>query len=413
MSILDQLFPLSRQMVQRLNQPYRRYVMEQQPFSARCTILTGQRGVGKTTCLIQHLLEIDSDYETSRSSLYLPVDHFLVGRSSLYEIASDFSNQGGKLLCLDEVHKYLSWSRDLKSIIDTFPQLKIVASGSSMLHLHRGTHDLSRRALLIKLEGLSFREFLELRWNMKLPVLSLETILEKHEKKAPALGKAVEAQGSTIIGEFHRYLESGFYPYSKEYRDLKSFQATLEQSMHTAIESDLTALHPNLTGTSVARIKRLLSAIAEAVPYTPDLTQLRKLLHVSDDRTLKDYLQYLEDAGLIMMIHRSGKKFRSLEKPDKIYLGDPNQNMALASYDHADRGTLRETFFCRALLAKHSVAVAERGDFLIDEETVIEVGGSSKGSHQITGIPKAFLALDNLPVGVGKRVPLWLFGFLY
>lgn len=411
--MLDQLFELSRQMIQRLNRPYRRYLMYQKPFSTRCTILTGQRGVGKTTCLIQYLLEVNPDYQTSRASLYLPVDHFLIGSSSLYEIARDFYNQGGTLLCLDEVHKYSAWSRDLKSIVDTFPKLHIIASGSSMLHLHRGTHDLSRRALLKKLAGLSFREFLEFRLEISLPVLTLEKILYHHEKEAPFITKKIESKKSTILREFQRYLELGFYPYSNEYDDLLTFQTTLEQGIHTAIESDLTALHPNLTGTSISRIKRLLTAIAEAVPYTPDLTQLKKLLHIADDRTLKEYLHYLEDAGLIMMTHRSGKKLRSMEKPDKIYLGDPNQHMALARHGHADQGTLRETFFCRAVSALHSVKAAERGDFLVNDEIIIEVGGKTKGHAQITGLPKAFLALDNLPLGAGLRIPLWLFGFLY
>ena len=411
--MLEELFELSRQLIQRLNFPYQRYLMHQNAFSSRCTILTGQRGVGKTTCLVQHLLKKDPDYRSSQASLYLPVDHFLVSRSSLYEVARDFSNQGGKLLCLDEIHKYSGWSRDLKSIVDTFPKLHVIASGSSMLHLHRGTHDLSRRAVLKKLEGLSFREFLELRLKLVLPALPLEMLLKQHEKKASMIAEAVEKKGSTILKEFYHYLESGFYPYSREYADLLSFQITLEQGLHTTLESDLPALYPNLTGTSMGRIKRLLVAIAENVPYTPDLIHLRKLLHITDDRTLKDYLHYLEDAGLIMMIHRSGKKIRAMEKPDKIYLGDPNQNMALTRFGKSDQGTLRETFFCRTLLARHSVTTEQQGDFLVDGKFVIEVGGRAKGSSQITGLPNAYLALDNLPVGSGKRVPLWLFGFLY
>ncbi len=159
-------------------------------------------------------------------------------------------------------------------------------------------------------------------------------------------------------------------------------------------------------------MKRLLGAISETVPYTPDLTQLRKLLHISDDRTLKDYLHYLEDAGLIMMLHQAGKKMRSMEKPDKIYLGDPNQHTALSRFSRADQGTLRETFFCRMLSFQHNVKAAERGDFLIDDSIFIEVRGPSKGHQQIIGQSKAYLALDNLPIGSGKRVPLWLFGFL-
>lgn len=410
----NELFELSRHLIDQLQRPYRRYIMaEKDFFSARCTILMGQRGVGKTTSLIQYIQKKYPKYKTSRSCLYLPADHFLVGQTSLYEIARDFFHQGGELLCLDEVHKYSAWSRDLKSMIDTFPALKIVASGSSILHLHRGTHDLSRRVIVKKLEGLSFREFLEFRLGIKLPTLSLKKILKQHEQEAPEIIKIVGKKRRTILGEFHRYLESGFYPYFNDYSDLSTFQMTLQQGMHTTIESDLPALYPSLTGASVARIKRLLSALAETVPYTPDFTHLRKVLHISDDRTLKDYLHYLEDAGLIMMVRRAGKKFRSLEKPDRIYLGDPNQSVALAALGRADVGTLRETFFYRAVSSLHTITAAEKGDFLIDDEFTIEIGGRSKDKSQIAGQKKAYLALDDLPFSSGQRVPLWLFGFLY
>lgn len=409
----EELFELSRSLIERLRRPYQRYLMSEGPFTAPCTILTGQRGVGKTTCMVQHLLTSDKKYITSRLSLYLPVDHFLVGKSSLYEIARDFVHQGGKLLCLDEVHKYASWSRDLKSIIDTFPQLKIIASGSSMLHLHRGTHDLSRRAIVKKLAGLSFREFLELRFKVLLPAFSLKHLLKHHEKEASIIAKKMIAKKTTILREFQHYLTFGFYPYSQNYDDLMTFQMTLEQGMHTTLESDLLSLYPSLTGATVSRLKRLLVAIAENVPYTPDFTQLRKLLNIADDRTLKEYLHYLEDAGLIMSLHRAGKKMRSMEKPDKIYLGDPNQHIALSRFGKTDLGTLRETFFCRLVSFKHEVKAAERGDFLVDDTFLVEVGGVSKGKEQINHHPDAYLALDNLPVGSGRRVPLWLFGFLY
>ncbi|MBM3856453.1 MAG: 3-dehydroquinate dehydratase [Verrucomicrobia bacterium] len=411
--INPELFELSRFLIQQLHRPYQRYLMEQNPFSARCTILTGSRGVGKTTCIVQHLVANDPNYEESEKSLYLPADHFLVEKTSLYELARNFVHHGGTLLCFDEVHKYPKWSRDLKSIVDTFPNLRLIISGSSMLHLHRGTHDLSRRAIVKKLAGFSFREFLELRLGIKLASLSLKQILRHHEKETPAIVKKLTSKKKMILREFQRYLASGYYPYSQNYKDLLTFQMTLQQGMHTTLESDLLALYPSLTGTSVARLKRLLAAISESVPFTPDLTRLRKLLHIADDRTLKEYLQYLEDAELIMTLHRHGKKLRAMEKPDKIYLGDPNQHLALSSKDRTNHGTLRETFFCRTISTQHEIRAAERGDFLIDDTFLIEVGGQSKGHQQIMGKKNSFLALDDLPVGSGNRVPLWLFGFLY
>jgi len=400
-------------MVMQHHRPFRRYLMGQDPFSSRCTLLTGQRGVGKTTCLVQHLADQYPDYRTSLRCLYLPVDHFVVAQRPVYEIATDFANGGGELLCLDEVHKSLTWSRDLKSIIDSLPSLKVVASGSSMLQLHKGSHDLSRRVLVQRLEGLSFREYLAIRHEVQCDPLNLEQILTNHELEAPRIVEKLRKSHLHVLAEFRDYLACGFYPFFLQFRDKKSFLIALEQSIHAVIESDLPATHPAMTGNSIARIKRLLSALAANVPYTPDLIKLRGLLGIADDRTLKDYLQCLQEGGLLMTISKPGKALRSMEKPDRVYLGDPNIAHALAATGDPDLGSLRETFFCRMVSAKHSVASGGRADFQVDGEMTIEVGGKNKGQEQIVGKENAYLALDELPIGSGRRVPLWLFGFLY
>jgi predicted AAA+ superfamily ATPase len=376
-------------------------------------MITGQRGVGKTTCLVQHLVDAHPDHATSLRCLYLPVDHFIVAQKPLYEIATDFTERGGELLCLDEVHKNPAWSRDLKSIIDTFPSLRVIASGSSMLQLQRGSHDLSRRVVVKRLEGLSFREYLAIRHGQQLDPLTLDEILQGHEVKAPFLVEQMKANGLHVLADFREYLARGYYPFFLQYSDQKSFLIALEQSIHAVIESDLPAIHPAMTGNSVARIKRLLSALAANVPYTPDLIKLRGLLGIGDDRTLKEYMQCLQDAGLIMAVSRSAKALRSMEKPDRIYLGDPNIAHALAATAEPDLGSLRETFFCRMLSAGHQVALGEKADFLVDGTHTIEVGGKNKGTEQIVGKSNAYLALDELPVGSSRRIPLWLFGFLY
>ena len=411
--MISQLFELSRQMVAQNYRPFRRYLMGQDPFSSRCTMLTGQRGVGKTTCLIQHFVDQYPDYLSSRRCLYLPVDHFVVAQRALYEIATDFANEGGELLCLDEVHKSSTWSRDLKSIIDTLPSLRVLASGSSMLQLHKGSHDLSRRVLVQRLEGLSFREYLAIRHGVQLNPLALDQILEGHEVEAPCIVEELRHSELHVLAEFRDYLANGHYPFFLQFRDKKSFLIALEQSIHAVIESDLPAIHPAMTGNSIARIKRLLSALAANVPYTPDFIKLRGLLGIADDRTLKDYLQCLQEAGLVMAISKPGKALKSMEKPNRIYLGDSNIAHALAASGEPDMGSLRETFFCRMVSAKYSVASGGRADFLVDGKFTIEVGGKNKGQDQITGKDNAYLALDDLPIGSNQRVPLWLFGFLY
>jgi len=216
-----------------------------------------------------------------------------------------------------------------------------------------------------------------------------------------------------VLDLFREYLEWGFYPYFREYPNRDLFWAVLEQSMHTAIESDLVAIHPCLTGNSVARIKRLLTAIAGSVTFTPDLAKLRRLLEISDDRTLKAYLQYLVDAGLIMALHREGGGLKAMEKPDRIYLGDPNQAFAVGGALRTDLGAVRETFFCRLVSVRHQVQAATDTDFLVDGRWHFEVGGRTKTARQIAAVPDAYLAVADTPVGVGRRIPLWLFGFLY
>ncbi|MEI8284171.1 MAG: AAA family ATPase [bacterium] len=376
-------------------------------------MLIGQRGVGKTTCLVQHLVDQYPDYLSSRRCLYLPVDHFVVAQKAIYEIASDFANEGGDLLCLDEVHKSSTWSRDLKSIIDSFPSLRVVASGSSMLQLHKGSHDLSRRVLVQRLEGLSFREYIAIRHGVQLNSLALHQILAGHEVEAHRIVEELRNSELHVLAEFRDYLAHGYYPFFLQFNDKKSFLIALEQSIHAVIESDLPAIHPAMTGNSVTRIKRLLSALAANVPFTPDLKKLRGLLGIADDRTLKDYLQCLQEAGLVMAISKLGKALRSMEKPDRIYLGDPNIAHALAASGEPDLGSLRETFFCRMVSAMHSVSSGGRADFLVDGKFTIEVGGKKKRQEQISGKDNAYLALDDLPVGSMQRIPLWLFGFLY
>ena len=411
--MLDPLFELSRQMIGRLARTYRRELPGCGMFRGRCNMITGQRGVGKTTLMIQHLQEGYPDHGDTRRCLYLPVDHFLVAKHPLYAVAEAFANQGGSLLCVDEIHKADFWSRDLKSILDTFPDLAVVVTGSSLLHLERGSHDLSRRVLLHHLAGLSFREFLELRHGLRLPRPGLDELVGSHDRLAAEIGGMLGQRKLFVIEEFRRYLEWGYYPYFTEFEDLASFQITLQQSVRATLESDLPALHPTLTGATVRRIRRLLAAIASNVPFTPDLAKLRRLLHIADDRTLKEYLGYLEDAGLILVLRRSGGSMRSMDKPDRIYLGDANLACALAAPEKTDIGTLRETFFVRTLGVLHDVRAGQGADFLVNGRFHFEVGGRNKGSGQIAGKTDAFLALDEIPAGSGQRIPLWLFGFLY
>lgn len=407
---MDTLFELSRRFIRQLAREERRELAT--PLAGRCNLLTGSRGVGKSTWTAQYLIRNFPDFETSTECLYIPADHFSLAGRPLYELAELFAQRGGRLLCLDEVHRAEAWARDLKSMADTFPKLEILATGSSLLHLHQGSHDLSRRFLLNHMEGLSFREYLLLKHGVRHEPLSLADILEQHEVCALNIIEKLDAENLPVLARFQAYLRQGYYPYSVEIEDSTAFLRTLQQSALASLESDLPSIHPNLSGASVKRLRRLLAAIAENVPLTPDYSKLRRRLQIADDRTLKDYFSYLEDAELITVLRREGTPLGSMDKPDRIYLGDPNLAHAFADPRQPDTGALRETFFLRSLPQSVDVRAAAKGDFLLNDEITIEVGGHKKTMGQIQGLPKAYLAVDDLKQGSGRRIPLWLFGFL-
>jgi len=411
--MIEELFRLSQNFIRINNREYVRYFLRTYPLKNRFSIVVGQRGVGKTTAIIQHILSSYKNDIFTNSALYIQADHFLVGSHSLYEIAEQFYNLGGEMICFDEIHKYPNWSTELKSIYDTFPKLTTVASGSSALEIYKGSHDLSRRAVVYKMFGMSFREFIEIELGINLKSAGLENIINNHQRIADSITNAVEKKGKKILALFKSYLEYGYYPYFREYKNRELFYLTLEQNIHTTLESDLIAIYPSLSGNSIKKIKKLLMIIASSVPFTPDLKKLKTTLDVGDERTLKTYLKYLEDAGIILTVSKGGKGLRELEKPEKIYLNNPNLIHAISSRMPLEIGNLRETFFLNMVETLHKVSSPAQGDFLVDGRYTFEIGGKNKDFSQIKDIKNSFLGVDNTEIGVGNKIPLWLFGFLY
>jgi len=411
--MLEELVRLSQNFIKINNRDYIRYFLKSNPLKNRFSIVVGQRGVGKTTAMIQNILaSYDNDIFTKKA-LYIQADHFLVGSRSLYEIAEQFYNLGGKMVCFDEIHKYHTWSTELKSIYDTFPKLTIVASGSSALEIYKGSRDLSRRAVVYRMFGMSFREFIELALGIGLKSFSLEEITRNHQRTADDIINSIEKKGGKMLALFKDYLEYGYYPYFREYKNKELFYLTLEQNIHTTLESDLIAIYPSLSGNSIKKIKKLLAIIAASVPFTPDLKRLKRILDVGDERTLKTYIKYLEDAGIILTVSKSGRGLRELEKPEKIYLNNPNLIYAISSHTPVNIGNLRETFFINMAGTSRKVTIPSQGDFVVNGKYTFEIGGKSKDFTQIKDITNSFLAIDNTEIGVGNKIPLWLFGFLY
>ncbi len=408
----EEIVTLSQKFLRIKNSSYRRYFIRSQKLKQRLSIIVGQRGVGKTTTLVQVLLDnVGGDILDPRI-LYVQVDHFQMGTSSMYEIAEQFHSLGGKWIAFDEIHKYPEWSKELKSITDTFPDLQVIASGSSALEIYRGTHDLTRRAVCYHMQGLSFREFLELSHDLKLEVLDLESILKTHPECTENVIFALASKELKILPEFYRYLEEGYYPYFAELNDVAVYHQTLEQNLHTTIESDLVALYPDLTGSSIKKIKQLMIFIANAVPFIPNWNKVKSALEVGDMRTVKNYFKHLEDADLIRELAKATDKFSQIESTCKVYLDNPNQLYAISKH-LPDRGTVRETFFLSMLAKDHEVQAPQRGDFLVDGKYVFEVGGKKKAFTQIKNIKNSYLACDEIERGAQSKIPLWLFGFLY
>jgi len=409
--MIEDLFELSRKFLKIKNSPYKRYLIRTTKFAHRMSVIIGQRGVGKTTTLVQLLLKKTKQDPFDERILYVQSDHFLVGSISLYEIAERFLSMGGKWLAIDEIHKYKSWSKELKSIYDTFPDLGIFVSGSSALEIYRGSHDLSRRSACYLMQGLSFREFLELKHDIKLPTHTLEKICKNHEKITEDILEKVEKINKKVLPEFYEYLKIGYYPYFFELKNEEVFQMTLEQNLHATIESDLAAIYPKLTGSSINKIKQLLTFIAGSVPFVPNWNKIRNVLEIGDLRTLKTYVKYLEDACLIKTITKATNKFSRLESQAKIFLDNPNQLFAISSESTA-KGTIRETFFLNQVSMNQKVRLPKNGDFFVNN-LLFEIGGRSKSFHQVKSDRHSYVVCDDIERGRQRKIPLWLFGFLY
>lgn len=411
--MIEALVHHHRTILRTFNRPFKRYFLSKHRLENRFSMISGQRGVGKTTSMIQYIHAFIDDDILNTTALYVPVDHFLMVGHSLYETAQEFVQYGGQLLCLDEIHKYPGWSGELKSIYDSFPDLKLIVSGSSALGIHKGSHDLSRRAVTYQMTGLSLREFIALKYQIDIPAIDMAAILENHDRHSLEITRKLEDQGLKILPVFEQYLRYGYFPYFLEHPEEYTYFLTLEQGLHTTIENDLPAIHPGLSGAGIQKLKRLLAAIARSAPFTPDMKRLKQIIDIGDERTLKTYLVHLDDGKAITCLQKANKSIRGLEKPEKIYLNNPNQAFAICDPQQVNQGTLRELFFICMVRENHHITIPPKGDFQVDASLLFEVGGKGKTFKQIKDLPDSYLAVDGIEHGMRARIPLWIFGFLY
>jgi predicted AAA+ superfamily ATPase len=379
----------------------KRYLISKINWSNRLIAIKGARGSGKTTLLLQ---QIKFYLPKDAQPLYASLDNMYFLENNLVELAEEFVLQGGTHLFLDEVHKYPNWSREIKLIYDQFPNLKTVFTSSSILEIYKGESDLSRRVVPYYLKELSFREFIYFKLEKELPVFSLNEILDNHKEIAREINKKL----ATPIKYFKEYLEYGNYPYFLE--DIESYELKLVQTINLIIESDLNAVE-NIAYEDSRKIKKLLIAIAQSVPFTPNIKKLSERLGIN--RTfLINAIKLLNRADLVMELYRPTKGVGALTKPEKLYLNNTNLIYALAR-QQAEVGPLRETFFANQMKHIHEIHLAEKGDFIINKKYTFEIGGKNKATKQIRGVENSFVVRDDMEVGGLNIIPLYLFGFMY
>lgn len=396
---MENLIEKFRQKIDYTSLDFVRSMMAQIHWNARLIGIKGPRGVGKTTLLLQYIKTYFCD--CLDEVLYVSLDDLWFANNRLVDLAEYFVKRGGTHLFLDEVHKYPRWSQELKNIYDDYPALKVVFTGSSLLEILNARADLSRRAVIYHMQGLSFREYLVIEQGLTMEPVSLEDILAQHTTIAGEVLKVVKP-----LKYFTHYLESGYYPYYREEPAL--YTQKMEETINMMLEIELPLLR-GLDLAYVSKIKQLLLVIAESAPFIPNVTNISQKIGINR-ATLLTYLHYLQEVGLSINLFRSTTGISRLQKPNKIFLENPNLSHTLGK---PNTGSVRETFFANQLAYRHQLSFPDKGDFLVDGKFLFEVGGKNKSTIQLEGASNAFIAADDIEYGYKEKIPLWLFGFLY
>ena len=400
MFFMDRIYKTYGRLLADTDLTFTRYLYEKINWGNRLIVIKGAKGVGKTTMLLQHIARTFSDRQ---KALYVSLDHIWFANHSVLDLAEYHYTHGGTHLFLDEVHKYKGWQQEVKNIYDSYPGLHIVVTGSSMLRIEESlTGDLSRRHRQYTLEGLSFREYLLLEQVAQLPVLSLENVLTDHFAQASQITSKLK-----VLHHFERYLETGFYPFYREEGD--GFADRLQQVIDTIVTSEIPAVS-NIEYDSVYKAKLLLAVLAESSPYTLNISALSKTLQSSRNNVLK-LLDLMDKASLVRRLYSANSGMNMLTKPEKILFG--NTNLMYCLSPKADAGTMRETYLASQLGVVHRLSMPNQGDLVADGRWLFEVGGKNKGFSQIKGIENSYVVSDDIDIGHGNKIPLWLFGLLY
>ena len=397
MALLESLKEYSSLFLSKRTPHYERDLLHEINFNNRIIGIVGAKGVGKTTILLQYMKKQNLSND---EMMYISVDHPLMSSTTILDIAKEFASLGGKVLILDEIHNQDNFAVDLKTIWD-FLEINIIFSGSSALHLDNA--DLSRRVLKYTLPTLSFREFCEIETNEKFPKLTLENILSNHTKYSQEIMSIIKP-----LKYFKDYFNYGFYPFYLE--DKAAVNMKLSEAISKTIDIDLLKIY-NIDSKKLRNIKKILTLLCTSVPYKPNITTLASAVEV-DPKTLYIYLDALQKGRIIRMVSATSRGESIIKKPEKIYLDNPNIFKVLCTTP--DIGSLRERFFSGILSnSQHNITASKKGDFIVDDKYTIEVGGKNKTFKQIKDMKESYVVADDIEIGNGNKIPLYLFGFLY
>lgn len=371
---------------------FHRYMYDKISWESRMFGLVGPRGVGKSTMILQYIKE----NKGKQHILYVAADHLYFTSHTIVDTVDEFAKEGGEHIFIDEIHKYENWSRELKQIYDTHPDVKVGFTGSSVLDIYRGFADLSRRAPIFNMQGLSFREYLKLFKDIDVPVFSLDDVLQ-HKAKLDNIAHPLPL--------FREYLHNGYYPFANE----NDFDMRLRQVINQTMEVDIPQ-YSNMNASTGRKLKKLLMVIAQSVPFKPVMDSLASVIGVSRN-VLPHYFLYMEQAGMIGQLRDDTGGIRGIGKVEKVYLDNTSLAYLLGS-ESTDIGNIRETFFYNQMRVTADVISSRISDFEIDKRT-FEVGGRKKSKKQIADATEGYIVKDDIEFGSGNTLPLWAFGLTY
>lgn len=399
-SLFGNIKHISNQKLRQKLPVYKRFLFERIKNGTDKIIgIYGSRGVGKTTLMLQVLQELNY---ASDEIVYISCDHPLFTNISLFEFAEYFYKYGGKCIVIDEIHEAKNFEQELKSIYD-FMDVKIIFSGSSAVKITNASF--ARRYAMHKLPILSFREFCEIKLDVALPSFTFEDLLNSHENRTQEILNSIKDE--KILKLYNEYLEFGAYPYYFASKD--SFMQKVSDTINTVLFTDVALLY-KVSAANIEMLKKLLHTISLCKPLELSIESLGKTVGVSK-ATLYNYIEYLHRAELLRHVVYEGKRFKSMQMPDKLYLS--NTSLLKSLTNSSDIGTIRETYFASQVSYTCSLYYVKKGDFLVDEKYTVEIGGKNKSFEQLKDIPNSYVIADDIEIGFKNRLPLWLMGFLY